>query len=141
MFLVLTCSVLLIVGSKDRSEGDTEKGDWPLSAGWGCHSSYKLQEAVYIVNEGILAHELLLALQVLLALLFLAACRTTRQLERQKCSYEVAPSDIWLHNTQGIVPAILRLKTGRFRTETLSNASLCNLLQPSICSGANAHHH
>ncbi|BDA47345.1 probable gamma-tubulin complex component 6 at C-terminar half [Coccomyxa sp. Obi] len=84
--------------TKHRTEGESEKGDWPLSAGWGCHSSHKLQEAVYVVNEGILAHELLLALQ-------------------------------------GVVPAILRLKTGHFCTETLTNASLCNLLQPSICSG------
>lgn len=71
--MYVTRSVLLVAGSKDTIEGDSEKSDWPLSAGWGCHSSHKLQEAVHVVNEGILAHELLLALQVLL--LFPAATR------------------------------------------------------------------
>lgn len=64
--LLVTKSALLIAGSKDSIEGESEKGDWPLSAGWGPHSSHKLREAVYVVNEGVLAHELLLALQVLL---------------------------------------------------------------------------
>lgn len=66
--------VLLVADSKEKIEGESEKGDWPLSAGWGCHSNHTLREAVYVVNEGILAHELLLALQVLLALLFPPAC-------------------------------------------------------------------
>lgn len=121
---------------KSDAEADTEKMDWPLSASWGHQTPHKVQDTVHVVNEGILAYELLLALQV---------CLSDSQSTRLHAQIDWLSAMKRAHrprmNTriavQGIMPAILRLESEKFKTESLSQASLSNLLKPSIQSGAN----
>ena len=54
-------------GLNGNIKAESDEEEWPLSASWGHHMPHKSQDTVHVVNEGILAYELLLALQVRLA--------------------------------------------------------------------------